>query len=162
VVSKARNRRENGGTWKIDPARAPTTTHQSALTSPSRPSGMSTPPTPCRHLAYTCTEPRGFFIYSYHTETEYLVVRTHGPVVTLAYLSVLRQKTRVLPDGNGTKKKSCHVMHMPINLNLGFIWLSTHPVATSLYLSFPLIAIRPSNYDMGEYLFIQLTFKCHR
>ena len=115
-------------------------------------------PPPCIYM-YRAT---GLFIYSYHTETEYLVVRTHGPVVTLAYLSVLRQKARALPDGNGTKKKSCHVMHMPINLNLGFIWLSTHPVATSLYLSFPLIAIRPSNYDMGEDLFIQLTFKCHR
>jgi len=53
------------------------------------------------------------------------------------------------------------------NPNLGFICLPvlSRPPATSHYLSFsqiPLIAIHPSNYDVGEYLCVQLTFNCLR
>ena len=48
------------------------------------------------------------------------------------------------------------------------VYLSTHASATpatSHYLSFPripLIAIRSFKYDVGESLYVQLTFKCVR
>jgi len=70
--------------------------------------------------------------------------------------------------GNGTKKKKLAMPRDAHNSNLGVICLSIPSCPPDLlphYLSFrliPLIAIHPSNYDMGEYLCAQLMFKCLR
>jgi len=102
---------------KVRPRARPT--HQSAPTSPSRPSGMSTPwPLPCTYL-HRAT--RRFF--SYHTEVEYLVVSTHGPVVTPACIyQFSKYNMGLAPRGarkwNERKKKKkcwpCHVMHITL------------------------------------------------
>ena len=162
VVSKARNHRETVA-YGRSALRAPRQQHTKA-----RPPVCSSMPTPNPPPWTYLHQATGFFIFCFLSHGSRIPSCQHPWAVgTLACIYQFSGGSATCTLRGARKWDQKKLMPRDAhahNLNLGLICVHVPlPLATSHYLLFPLIpliAIHPSNYDMGEYRCVQSTFVC--